>query len=439
MKTVLLIDDDAVVRTVLGGFLKKNGWQVWEAAEGEAGLTLARAHSPNAILCDLLLPGLNGFQLCAALRQDPALSHTCIIAISSKKYPGDRQIALDAGADEFLSKPVNPQDLLRALERRVETMAPSAAPAVAVAPTPGPPVTVKFWGVRGSIPTPGPATVQFGGNTSCIEVRAGDEIIILDSGSGIRPLGLALAAEFQGRPLHATILITHTHWDHIQGFPFFKPAYDPQNRIRILGFEGARAGLAGIFANQMEGRYFPVGLKELPGHIVIEELKEMNFNVGTVKVQAAFANHPGICVGYRLETGSGSLVYLPDNEPFYHQFHQPDTALLAEPEALEFARAEDANLVRFIQGADLLIIDTQYNADEYLAHEGWGHGCVDDVVALAVRAQVKRLFLFHHDPAHDDAAITAMAEQARALVAAQGASLGVEAAREGQSVKLPGN
>ena len=139
---------------------------------------------------------------------------------------------------------------------------------------------VKFWGVRGSIPTPGQSTVFFGGNTSCVEVRADGEIIILDAGSGIRLLGESLAAEFQGQPIEMTLLITHTHWDHIQGFPFFLPAYDARNRVHILGYEGARDGLAATLAGQMESPYFPIALKQMPGNIVIEELKEMNFKVG---------------------------------------------------------------------------------------------------------------------------------------------------------------
>src|SRR5881396_4165249 len=123
---------------------------------------------------------------------------------------------------------------------------------------------LKFWGVRGSIPTPGPSTVQYGGNTSCVEIRADGEIIILDAGSGIRRLGLALAQEFKDQSLNLTLLITHTHWDHIQGFPFFVPAYDPQNKLRILGYEGAKKGLYSTLTHQMESPYFPVSLQHVP-------------------------------------------------------------------------------------------------------------------------------------------------------------------------------
>src|SRR5436189_911434 len=175
---------------------------------------------------------------------------------------------------------------------------------------------VIFWGVRGSIPTPGPTTVRYGGNTSCVEVRAEGQIIILDAGTGLRLLGRELTAESNGQPLELTLLLTHAHWDHIQGLPFFLPVYQAKNTIRVLGYEGARAGLATILAAQMEVPFFPVSWKDLPGTIKIQELKRMKFSIGKVRVHSRFLNHPGICAGYRLFTKEGSIAFLPDNEPF---------------------------------------------------------------------------------------------------------------------------
>ena len=153
--------------------------------------------------------------------------------------------------------------------------------------------------MRGSIATPGPTTVRYGGNSSCVEVRNGDDVIILDAGTGLG-VGQSLLKEFENKPLNLTLLLTHTHWDHIQGLPFFGPIYNPRCRLRILGCEGARKGLVAALTGQMESTYFPVPFDKLPSNIEIEELKDFNFAIGSVLVRAQRANHPGVCVGYRL-------------------------------------------------------------------------------------------------------------------------------------------
>lgn len=290
-----------------------------------------------------------------------------------------------------------------------------------------PPCRIKFWGVRGSVPTPGPATVYYGGNTSCVEVRADDEIIVLDAGTGIRPLGLALDEEFRDQPINLTLLISHTHWDHIQGFPFFLPAYQSKNNLRVLGYEGSKSGLSATLAGQMESPYFPIALGAMPGNIRIEELQGFNFKVGNVRVEAWMMNHPGIAVGYRLWTSAGSVAYLPDNEPFSPRQNGC---------APHVADTYNSRLIEFIRGTDVLIIDSQYDSTEYGTHIGWGHGCVDDVVKLALLAEVEHLFLFHHDPSHDDVRIRAMCDHARAVAREGGNRIRIDAAREGEEVAL---
>jgi phosphoribosyl 1,2-cyclic phosphodiesterase len=271
--------------------------------------------------------------------------------------------------------------------------------------------------VRGSIPTPGPTTVRYGGNTSCVEVRVGEEIILLDAGTGLRALGRSLLSEFKDQLPNLTMLLTHTHWDHIQGLPFFGPIYNSRCRLRILGCEGTRKGLVNALTGQMESTYFPVPFNKLPSNIEIEELKDFNFNIGPVCVRAMRANHPGLCVGYRLFSPNSLIAFFPDTEP------RTD--------------GKDRDMIEFLRDVDLLILDSQYDSKEYQEHIGWGHGCVDDSVALALQAGVKQLSLFHHDPDHDDKRIDGLVRHARRLVAKQRAKLHVDAACEGMTIKLP--
>lgn len=434
MHSALIIDDDADYRSLLGELLRAHGWQVWDADNGDRGVELAREHRPRVVVCDLLMPRGNGFQVCRILRSDPHFRSTRIVVTTGRAYESDRKAAIEAGADEYLIKPFEMPALIQLLQRLAAT---SHATGTLAAENPAESgVQLKFWGVRGSIPTPGPATVQYGGNTSCLELRADGQIIILDAGTGLRPLGRELAREFKDQPLYLNLLLSHTHWDHIQGLPFFQPLYHPHNRIRVLGYEGARSGLFKVLSSQMESPFFPVALKELPSNVEIDELRDMDFQLGNVRVQAYFANHPGICVGYRLTTREGSIAYFPDNEPPHRLQHRPSVAAADEATQRSFAEHESKKFVEFLRDVDVLILDSQYDAEEYTQHVGWGHGCVDDVVQIAVEAGVKRLFLFHHDPDHDDAKVTAMTLQAQQLAAKLNSPLKIEAAREGLVVIL---
>jgi phosphoribosyl 1,2-cyclic phosphodiesterase len=268
-----------------------------------------------------------------------------------------------------------------------------------------------------------------------VEVRADGEIIVLDAGSGIRPLGISLAKEFGAEPIKLSLLITHAHWDHIQGMPFFRPAYDQKNEISILGFDGAGADFNEILAEPMKAPFFPIAMRELSGRIGIRRLREMKFSLGKVQVHAIFVNHPGVCAGYRLFTSAGSVAFLPDHEP-YGFLHSAKSNHMTPEETKKAATEERSKLVQFLHGSDLLILDAQYTDEEYQRHIGWGHNSVTTAVSLALDAGVRKLFLFHHDPNHDDTMIDSMVENAQRLVQESGKELTVKAAHEGEEVVL---
>lgn len=455
MKTAILIDDDQVQRDLLASWLAEAGWQVLSAEDGERGMELFRQNRPDIVVCELLMSRCNGFQLCRMIRQEDGLGGTTkIIVTAGGGYATDRINALEAGADEYLVKPIAQRDLLKLVSqlmgddwetvRQERQRTVEAATTRIVRPLIGPalpmdePAKVRFWGVRGSIATPGPATLRYGGNTACVEVRADGELIICDAGTGIARLGAHLNQEFRGRPFAMSLLISHTHWDHIQGFPFFEPAYNPSNHLRIFGFKGAREGLDIVLSQQMESPYFPIGMAQMPGNIVIEELRDSKFNIGRVSVETTFLNHPGTCIGYRINTSCGAIAYLADNEPYQrYKYHTGGTADAKTQEAVEYARRQDQRLIDFVTGCQVLVIDSQYDATEYQTRIGWGHGCIDDVVALALSAKVKQLFLFHHDPKHNDEHIDQMVEWARNFVLMLGDDLQVFAAQEGAEITLP--
>ena len=303
-------------------------------------------------------------------------------------------------------------------------------PSVSASPT-----RLKFWGTRGSISVPGSSTLRYGGNTTCVEVRADDEIIVLDAGSGIRSLGIALEKEFQSRPIKLSLLITHAHWDHIQGLPFFAPAYEKKNEICVRGYDGVDTSFGKIMAEPMRAPFFPIAMRELSAQIDIRKLSEMEFSAGKVQVRARFVNHPGVCAGYRLFTSAGSIAFLPDHEP-YEFLHSARANHMTPEQRKKRATKERSDLVQFLHGSDILILDAQYTDAEYETHIGWGHGSVSSAVSLALDAKVRRLLLFHHDPGHDDTKVDAIIEDARRLIRDSGRELEVDAAREGEELVL---
>jgi CheY-like chemotaxis protein/phosphoribosyl 1,2-cyclic phosphodiesterase len=292
---------------------------------------------------------------------------------------------------------------------------------------------VRFWGTRGSVAKPGPTTLRYGGNTSCVEVRTADRtLIVLDCGTGAHGLGLALAASAE-QPVRGHLLITHTHWDHIQGFPFFAPLFTRDNEWDIYAPGGLGQQLEVTLAGQMEYTYFPITLSQCGAAIRFHDLSESSFEIGKLRVTPRYLNHPALTLGYRLEVDGAVVVYAVDHEP-----HARDRAgPAAGSRGGSPVHREDQRHVEWLAGADLLIHDAQYTVEEYPQRMNWGHTPAEWAVDYALAAGVKRLALFHHDPQRDDAALDRLVDVCRRRAANTG--LDVFAAAEGQVVVLASN
>jgi phosphoribosyl 1,2-cyclic phosphodiesterase len=278
---------------------------------------------------------------------------------------------VEVGADGYILKPIRPETFVGRLERIVSNE-----------------FDLSFWGVRGTLPVPGVRSVRHGGNTSCVSLSLpSGSLFIFDAGTGIKELGDELLRSAER--LRAKIFISHPHWDHINGFPFFGPLYAPGNDLEIFGPTHGDLTVAQLLTAQMGGAHFPITTREFAGQVAFSDLTEGTYEIEGVEVRTILLSHPGTCLGYRIELGNRSFAYITDNELFlpsspYHSDHYVE------------------RLTAFIQGCDVLVTDAAYSDEEYLAKVGWGHSCVSQVANLAHAAGVKSLCLFHHDPDQND-------------------------------------
>lgn len=287
---------------------------------------------------------------------------------------------------------------------------------------------VSFWGTRGSIAKAGPNTVRFGGNTSCVEVRSSKgTLIIIDCGTGAHGLGHSLMGSASGgSQVNGHILISHTHWDHIQGIPFFAPLFVPGNTWNIYAPRGLGASLQDALAGQMQYTYFPVALRDLGATIHYHDLVEGVFEIDDVQIRTHYLNHPALTLGYRLEADGVSVVYTCDHEPFSRDY------ALGTGDMVE----QDHRHLNFISQSDLAIHDAQYTANEYANKVGWGHTPIDCAVRMCCDAKVRKLALTHHDPMRSDDELDALVADARLQLSEIGSGMEVFAAAEGSTIEL---
>jgi phosphoribosyl 1,2-cyclic phosphodiesterase len=286
---------------------------------------------------------------------------------------------------------------------------------------------LRLWGTRGSCPSPGPSTVRYGGNTTCVEVRSDDgHLAILDAGTGIRELGRSLVESANGRPIHGDVFFSHAHWDHIQGLPFFTPAFQSGNHFRLFGAPTLLQSLEVVLRQQMSPVVFPVAFDDLHARIEFRELTGYRASQNGIEINAISVRHPGGALGFRLSPSGANgrcVVFIPDNE--LDQFGESAPGAPTRKE-----------LLRFAHGAKILIHDAMYTGAEYMDHRGWGHSSYRDAIDFAIAAEVQTLVLFHHEPDRSDDALETQLALAREMVAERKGSVEVVAAAEGMEINV---
>ena len=369
-KRVFVVDDSTMAVAVTVQLLKDAGYD----AEGQVGSADAmeriRELKPDFVISDVMMPGINGFELLNMIRGNDNLDHVRIIMASAKAYEADRLKAKKLGADGYIIKPFT-LEKFEAIVNSLGTM------------------TLSAWGVRGTLPMPQQGYIRYGGNTSCYSLQyAPDRHLVFDAGTGIKNCGTALMKSGSAR-MTVDLFITHPHWDHINAFPFFTPLYVTGNEVRVHGVAQDEMGFEQLMVAQMDGMYFPVTVREFGARVTFHEIGEQQVAVDGISVRSILLKHPGHCLGYRVDYADRSFCYITDNELYLQNSEFADE---------EFMH----NLANFCRGANVLVHDCTYFDKEYASKVHWGHSSLSEVCRLAHLAEVERLWIHHHDPDQAD-------------------------------------
>ena len=397
-----IVDDDRIFIKLISKFLEPLASRVSHTTSSAEALDQIIESKPDCVILDMMMPELDGLEVLERLRAQPELEGLKVIIISGKAYEFDRKRALDFGADGYITKPVDHAHFINKVKAILADK-----------------ILIGFWGVRGTLPVPGEQSVIYGGNTSCISLEfPRGNFFIFDAGSGIKVLSDRLISR-PNTPTSMKIFISHPHWDHINALPFFVPLYIQGNDIEICGPSHGDITMQEMISGQMDGIHFPINTKEFSARVQFRELKEEQIDIDGITVKTMLLNHPGHCLGYRVSYHQRSICYITDNElfpednPYFNGYYVEQ-------------------LTDFISGADVLITDCTYTAEEYRDKIGWGHSSIDQVVKLADSAGVKGLFLFHHDPAQTDKAIADKLASANEMLQDLGSTTRCIAPREKQ-------
>jgi phosphoribosyl 1,2-cyclic phosphodiesterase/ActR/RegA family two-component response regulator len=400
----LVIDDDHTSIDIYVRLLEKAGHRVTSHLTSTQALEKISEIQPDCILCDLMMPDLDGLEFFQRLRKMPDIKQPSFIIITGKLFEFDRRRALESGVDGYLTKPIHSENFVHDLLEIINHN-----------------MTIQFWGVRGTLPVPSKNSLKYGGNTNCVTLSfAKKQFFIFDAGTGIKALSNDLIKHHVS-PISAKIFITHPHYDHINGLPFFVPLYMPGNDFEILGTNHGEISIGKLISDQMDSVYFPITIKEFSAKLTFRNLKEETIQIQDLEIQTILLNHPGRCIGYRVQYKDKSFCYITDNE-LYLENHEHNNQF------------EVDRLIQFIQGTDVLVIDTTYSDEEYLKKIGWGHSCVSRVVDIADKAKVKLLCLYHHDLDEFDKDIDLKLKHAKELLRLRRSKTKCIAPREGSKI-----
>jgi CheY-like chemotaxis protein len=434
---ILIAEDVRVIAFKMVQALQAAGYAVETAADGEECLNKVRQTMPDLVVLDIMMPKMHGIEVLKALRDEHRTARTGVIVCTAKDFKTEHDEAARLGVFDFLTKPFEPVALVEKVEayfaRRGGFKGVPEFPTPTIADA-GPSSTFvpvldttrlryTIWGTRGSTPAPGARYLRHGGHTSCMSVVIGDEQFIFDAGSGIRDLGLDVLNS-QRRKLH--LFVTHTHWDHIQGFPFFAPAYVPGFEITIYGAEGFGKDLKSVFRGQLDREYFPVQMEDMLSYLQFRQLAENPMPVGSALVSWEFSQHPGATVGYKIEINGKKIAWVPDNEFLQGYTGPPEEITRDHPQILQYER-----MIEFLSDADVVIHEAQYTCDEYPKKVRWGHSSISNACVLMKLAGVRNWIVTHHDPMHDDVQLDAKLQLTRQILERIGHDMQVTHAYDG--------
>jgi phosphoribosyl 1,2-cyclic phosphodiesterase/CheY-like chemotaxis protein len=402
----LIVDDDISTIEIYRRLLERDGHKVTALSLSKDVLEKIIETKPDCVLCDLIMPNFDGIEVFRNIRDRNNFNRPLFIIVTSKHYESDRKRAYDLGVDGYITKPINPETFVSEILDILQGN-----------------MTIQFWGVRGTLPVPGAKTLRYGGNTNCVTLTvAKKHFFIFDAGTGIKELSNHLV-EKNIHPLSAKIFITHPHYDHINALPFFLPLFVSGNEFEIFGASQDDKSIEELISSQMDSVYLPFTIKEFAATLKFRNLNEEVFHIDDVGVRTMLLNHPGKCLGYRIEYKNKSFCYITDNE-LYLDNHE------------HYSQFELDRLINFIKETDVIVIDATYTDEQYKSKNNWGHSCISKVVDVATKAKVKLLCLYHHDPGQTDDDIDKKLEFAKKMLAESGSEVICIAPREGEKIVI---